>query len=230
VAGRLRIAPQEIWTGGETLSPAVRRLVCEAFGCRVVDSYGASEFLALASECRCGGLHLNSDWAILESVNDRGEAVPPGEIGSTTLLTNLANHVQPLIRYDLGDRVRLHAEACACGSHLPRIAVYGRVDDTLRLTAVDGRLLSVPPLAISTVLEEEAGLFDFQLVQQGPRDLMLSTGLCGDAARSELRQAREALAAFLVGQGAAGLHIHCRCNDPVHHGRSGKAQRIVALT
>ena len=227
--GRLRIAPREVWTGGETLSPAVRRFVHAAFGCPVADSYGASEFLSLASECRSGGLHLNSDWAILEAVDDRGQPVPAGETGSSTLLTNLANHVQPLIRYDLGDRVRLHAQPCDCGSPLPRIDVQGRADDTLQLTAADGHAVFVLPLAISTVLEEEAGLFDFQLVQQGPRELVLSTGMGGDTARSELRRAREALGAFLARQGAAGLRIRCRCNDPVHHGRSGKTQRIVAM-
>ena len=41
----------------------------------------------------------------------RADAVPPGDAGATTLLTNLANHVQPLIRYDLGDRVTVHADA-----------------------------------------------------------------------------------------------------------------------
>ena len=54
LAGRLTIAPQEIWTGGETLSTAMRRFVADAFRCPVVNSYGASEFLTLACECRCG--------------------------------------------------------------------------------------------------------------------------------------------------------------------------------
>ena len=83
LAGRLEIAPQEIWTGGETLSPAMRRCVQKAVDCPVVNSYGASEFLSLESECDRGCLHLNSDWAILESVDDRGHAVAAGEAGAT---------------------------------------------------------------------------------------------------------------------------------------------------
>lgn len=228
LAGRLEIAPQEIWTGGETLSPAMRRCVQKAFGCPVVNSYGASEFLSLASECDRGCLHLNSDWAILESVDDRGRAVPAGEAGATALLTNLANHLQPLIRYDLGDCLTLHSRGCACGSHLPVIEVQGRGDDTLRLGRPGAQAVRVLPLALSTVLEDDAGLFDFQLVQQGPCELLLSTGLRGQAGSSALRRARAILAAFLTRQGAAGVHIHCRSGQPGRRGRSGKVQRVIA--
>jgi phenylacetate-coenzyme A ligase PaaK-like adenylate-forming protein len=229
LAGRLRIEPREIWTGGETFSPAMRRFVQATFCCPVADSYGASEFLSLASECRLGNLHLNSDWAILESVDKRGRAVPPGVTGATTLLTNLANHVQPLIRYDLGDRVTLHSQACACGSHLPRIDVQGRTDDTLHLRTARGDSVSVVPLALSTVLEDEAGLFDFQLLQRGPRELLLRTGMNGPQADAALQRARRMLGEFLTRQGAAGLRIRCRCGEPARTGRTGKIKRIVAV-
>ena len=61
--------------------------------------------------------------AILQPVDAQHRPVPVGETGFTTLLTNLANRVQPLIRYDLGDRVRFAPEACECGSALPVMAV-----------------------------------------------------------------------------------------------------------
>ena len=228
LAGRLKVAPQAMWTDGETLSPAMRAFVKQAFGCPVVDSYGASEFLSLASECLHGCLHLNSDWVILESVDDRGHPVPAGKAGATTLLTNLANHVQPLIRYDLGDCLTLHASVCACGSHLPAIEVQGRSDDTLRLGRPGAQAVRVLPLALSTVLEDEAGLFDFQLVQKGPCELLLSTGLRGQAGSSALRRARTVLAAFLAQQGAASVQIRCRSGQPGRRGRSGKVQRVIA--
>ena len=228
LAGRLEPAPREMWTGGETLTPAMRRFVQQAFGCPVTNSYGASESLSLASECHCGCLHLNSDWAILESVDDRGLALPVDEAGATTLLTNLANHLRPLIRYDLGDSVTLHSKACACGSHLPVIEVRGRSDDTLRLGTPGAQAVRVLPLALSTVLEEDAGLFDFQLVQQGPCELLLRTGMRGEAANGVLCRARAALEAFLAQQGVADVHIHCCSGQPGRRGRSGKVQRVVA--
>ncbi|WP_259652079.1 transposase [Variovorax sp. UMC13] len=77
-AGRLKAAPREICTGGETLSAAGRAFVLQAFGCPVANSFGASEFLSLAFECPRGRLHLNSDWAILEAVDAHGRVLPPG--------------------------------------------------------------------------------------------------------------------------------------------------------
>jgi hypothetical protein len=71
-AGRLRFAPAEVWTGRETLSAAMRAYIADVFGCVVVNRHGASEFLTLACECRCGCLHLNSDWAVLEAVDADG--------------------------------------------------------------------------------------------------------------------------------------------------------------
>lgn len=225
--GRLQLAPREIWTGGETLGPAARAFVQRSFGCPVANSYGASEFLALASECRQGRLHLNSDWVLLEPVDAQGRPVPPGQFGHTTLLTNLANHLQPLIRYDLGDRCALPAARCGCGSALPLIEVQGRCDDLLRLGPDGPRQVAVAPLAVSTVLEEQAGLYDFQLVQQGPRTLQLSTAAEGPGAEATLARGREQLLAFLRQQGASGLRLRCVAGCAPQRGRSGKAQRVV---
>jgi phenylacetate-coenzyme A ligase PaaK-like adenylate-forming protein len=206
----------------------MRRFVQQAFGCPVANSYGASEFLALASECGQGGLHLNADWVVLEPVDEQGRPVPPGRPGRTTLLTNLANRVQPLIRYDLGDRVTLLPQACACGSALPLIEVQGRCDDSLRLGAAT-EPVRVLPLALSTVLEDEAGLYDFQLVQRGPCDLQLNTALRGREASEALRRGSQALSGYLAQLGAPQVRIRCRSGQPPHPGRSGKLQRVVGL-
>jgi len=228
-AGRLRVAPQEVWTGGEALTPAVRRFVAQSFHCAVSNSYGASEFLALAAECRCGAMHLNSDWAIVESVDAQGRAVAAGETGCKTLLTNLANHVQPLIRYELGDRITFAAQPCGCGSPLPTIEVEGRIDDALLLRDDSGRAVRLLPLALTTVLEDEAGVFDFQLVQQSANSLMLRVAANGDAGRRTLHTARDALAAYLRRQGLGEVKLQAHCGARSECGRSGKVQRVVAL-
>lgn len=227
-AGRLKLQLSSVWTGGETLTPAVRRLVQASFGgARVINSYGASEFLTLACECSRGAMHLNADWAILEPVDTQYQPVEPGRFGSTTLLTNLANHLQPLIRYDIGDRVRFDPRPCGCGSSLPVIEVEGRTDDSLLLHDDAGHCVRLQPLALVTVLENEADLFDFQLVQCGDDRIRVDVCQRGEAGRRQLRRARHALGAYLRQQGLARVRLSGRCGIATHHGASGKVQRVV---
>jgi phenylacetate-CoA ligase len=219
----LKIAPHAVWTGGETLTPATRRALGERFHAPVRDSYGASECFLIANECRCGHLHLNADWVILEPVDERGQAVPPGEFGETTLLTNLSNHVQPIIRYDLGDRVRFVPGVCACGSSLPVIDVEGRADDVLTLEDAQGHAVHLAPLALTTVLEDEAGVFDFQLAQRGPHALRLD--VFGGAPS---KGAGDALRGFLREQGLGSTRVQCHSDGhSAERGRSGKQRRVV---
>lgn len=228
-AGRLRASPREIWTGGETLDAAVRARLVRAFDAPVHDAYGCSECLALASSCRLGRLHLNADWAILESVDDDYRPVPDGTAGTRTLLTNLANLVQPVIRLDLGDQVTMDARPCACGRAGPTLTVRGRVDDTLRLRPGRSPVL-VSPLALCTVLEDDCGLYEFQVCQSGPEalELRVREGAAVDAQR--LRGAAETLAHFLAAQGAPGVIVGTRRVRELAHGRSGKVARVVAAT
>ena len=160
--GNLHVNPQHVWTGGETLSKAVRGHLELALGVTVRNSYGASEFLSIAWECAHGRLHVNSDWVILEPVDERRRPTPPGKLSDSTLLTNLANTVQPLIRYDIGDQIIVQPQPCTCGSALPVIDVAGRHDDSLKFHGLDGKSVTLLPLALTTVLEEQAGIFNFR--------------------------------------------------------------------
>jgi phenylacetate-CoA ligase len=230
-AGRLHIAPSEVWTGGETLGPAARAEIAQAFGATVRDSYGASEFLPIAWECAQGALHVNADWVVLEPVDAQGRAVPPGVRSHTTLLTNLANHVQPLIRVDLGDQTRWRPGPCRCGSALPVIEVHGRCDDLLRLPGRAGGTVALLPLALSTVLEDEAGVFDFLLEQTGASTLRLHVATGGGLGQDAVRRAGRVLRDFAARQGVTGLRLRveaCAQLPLARRGRSGKLQRIVA--
>jgi len=141
------------------------------------------------------------------------------------LLTNLANHVQPIVRYDLGDSVLVHRHPCPCGSPLPVIDVQGRCDDMLVLRAAhDGAPVRLLPLALTTVLEDDAGVFDFQLVQVAPDALRLNVGV-GEAA-----MAQAALLAFLREQGLAHVRVSASRGGERVRGRTGKLQRVVGTT
>lgn len=221
--GVLHARPQEVWTGGETLTPAMRRRIERGLGAAVRNSYGASEFLPIAWECGHGRLHVNADWVILEPVDAQGRTVPPGRLSHSTLLTNLANAVQPLVRYDLGDEVRWLPDGCPCGSPLPTIEVCGRRDDALQLRADDGHRVTLLPLALTTLLEDEAGAFDFELRQTGDAALCLSLGPSAERTREDCRRV---LQRFAHEQGVEHLRLTVRRAPPAL-GRSGKHPRIV---
>ena len=226
--GALRVPLQELWTGGETLSPAVRMRLESVFGCPLRNSYGASEFLPIAWECGHGRLHVNADWVILEPVDALWRAVPPGQRSHTTLLTNLANHVQPLIRYDLGDQLTVSPAPCGCGCTLPVVDVLGRRDDVITMPGRDGRPVTLLPLALTTVLEDDAGVFDFQLEQEDAHTLLLRLhGTEIGSGRTE--RCRRALQAYGECQGLAPFHLRVLEGAPHRRGRSGKVQRVLAM-
>ena len=226
--GKLRIQPREVWTGGETLRPAVRQRIESTMGCTVRNSYGASEFLTMGWECACGHLHVNADWVILEPVDEQHRPVPDGTPSYTTLLTHLGNAVQPLIRYDLGDQITVHPDRCACGSALPVMEVQGRCDDALVMAGQDGQPVTLLPLALTTVLEDQAGVFDFQLRQQDGHTLVLRLALMGDEAIAAMARCRTALQAYAAAQGVRPFLLLEELGQAVPRGRSGKACRVIA--
>ncbi len=130
-----------IATGGHFLSvTASTRELREVYGC--------TETGYAASSCPGGWLHLLDDWVILEPVDAQHRPVPPGVVSHTVLMTDLANRVQPIIRYDVGDRVLMRPGPCACGNPSPALHVEGRASDVLTFPTArgDGRV-AVPPLA-----------------------------------------------------------------------------------
>ncbi|MGE5221344.1 MAG: phenylacetate--CoA ligase family protein [Omnitrophica WOR_2 bacterium] len=174
VEGRLRIHPVVLVTASEWLEPAIQDQIEEAFNpARLFDIYGASEFPYIAFQCRRRWLHLNADWLVLEPVDVHYQPVAPGQPSHTVLLTNLANCVQPIIRYDLGDRVMLKPDPCPCGSLLPAIRVEGRKDDVLSFQTPGGKQVQLLPMAVETVIETTAGVGRYQLIQTGPSEVKI---------------------------------------------------------
>ena len=226
-AGRLAIRPAALWSGGEGLSLPARREIERVFGCPLQNEYGASECLTIAHACREGWLHVNADWAMLEPVDRNFRATRPGELSHTVLLTNLANAVQPVIRYDLGDSVRAKVGSCACGSPLPAIQVEGRSDDVIGLRARDGTRKQIVPLALTTIVEDAARVHRFQIVQSAADSLGLRL-MDADRARAGAA-ALSALRAFLERNGLSNVAIVLEPGEPQPQRRSGKLRQVVAL-
>ena len=228
VAGRLRIAPAIVWSGGEFLAPGARADLERAFDCPVLNEYGTSECMSIAFGCREGWLHVNADWVMLEPVDADYRPTPPGEISHTVLLTNLANRVQPVIRYDLGDAVIANPEPCRCGNPLPAIRVEGRREDVITMPAEDGRRIRLLPMALTTIVEEAAGVHRFQIVHSGATALTLRLDVAGtEHKEAAFRAAAHALHDHLARQGIPHAQIGLDECLPTTDRRSGKLRQVV---
>ena len=124
-AGRLHLSPVLIALSAEGLAEDEYARIAKAFGATVGNSYAATECTFLSYGCGEGWLHVNSDWVMLEAVDDQHQPVPAGTKSHTVLITNLANRVQPVIRYDLGDSVLLRPDPCPCGNPLVQAETSG---------------------------------------------------------------------------------------------------------
>lgn len=229
-AGRLRIRPVLAISSGESLSDSGLARIESVLGCHVTSRYLSSEVPALTSRCRWGSYHVNADWYILEPVDEEYRPVPAGVTSHTVLVTNLANRVQPLIRYDLGDRVELAADPCPCGSPFPVVTVEGRAGDLLSFQAPDqapdGAPVTVLPLALGTVIEETAGVRRFQAIRTGPGALSVRLELRPGADLAEVRGAVAArLATFFAAQGCGSIDVQFAQEQP-RPDRSGKFRQV----
>jgi phenylacetate-coenzyme A ligase PaaK-like adenylate-forming protein len=228
-AGRLSIAPVLMGCVGERLTPAARHEIWSGFGCTVRDSYGSSEAGAIAFECRRGWLHVNSDWVVLEPIDVDGRPCLPGTISHSVLVTNLANFVQPIIRYDLGDSITLRPTACECGSSLPAIRAQGRTNDILSLRTSTGQVVRLAPLAVATVVEETPGVDRFQVVQVDPCILQVRLVPSTGSDRGEVwKRVSSALERFLGSQGLDAVQLMLAAEAPSHD-RSGKFRQVLRL-
>ena len=225
--GRLRIQPALLFSTAESLARPMHTRIEQALGCPVMEGYGASETAAIAFECRQKRLHVNADWVILEPVDEAYQPVPPGQPSHTVLVTNLANRVQPVIRYDLGDSVTVLPEHCPCGSPLPVIRVEGRTDHILGFPLADGQTIHLLPLALSTVVEETPGVRRCQLIQTGPATLTVRLEAVMAGQTDAVWQVVEPrLHTYLSTQGLASVTIERASEPPQRDPRSGKFRHV----
>jgi phenylacetate-CoA ligase len=222
-SGRLRIAPRLVTSGSELLTADMARRIEAAFGTTAFDFYSATEGLWAAQCPEHAGFHVFEELAIVENVDADNQPVPAGEPGARVLLTNLANRVQPLIRYEIPDVVTIDPEPCPCGRTLKRLGtVHGRSDDVLSLRGV-----TVHPLQFAE-LTANPDIREFQVVQHGDR-LTLNVVLGEHAAAAQTtRRVHDQLATRLRALGLTDLHIDVETYATIERPASGKLRLVVA--
>ncbi len=223
-AGRLTISPRRIVATSDPLLPEIREGAREVWGAPIANQWGTSEGGILALGCYQGeGMHLAEDLVIVEPVDERGDPVPPGTESAKVLLTNLFNPLQPLIRYELTDRVTLLDEPCACGSAHRRIAdIQGRFEDSFRYPGG----VRVHPLSFATVLRHDARVIEYQVRQtsRGAEVLVRTQGA------ADLEKLERGLEAELARVGVRDPWVTARAVDAIPRAGIGKLKRFVPLS
>jgi phenylacetate-CoA ligase len=80
------------------------------------------------------------------------------------------------------------------------------------------------------VLEDDAGVFDFQLLQRDDHTVTLRLGADVAAGRGgPVQRCRNVLRAFAQAQGTVPLTVLHEAGVPPARGRSGKVQRVLGL-
>ena len=158
----IRLPPPEFVTlTYETTTRAMRRDIGRALDAPLFQLYGATEAGVLFMECELGLVHPNQNHSHVDLV-----PMPGSERLARVLVTTLGRPWMPLLRYDIGDVVRLaESRVCACGlqSDGPLLErVEGRLSDC---TEVNGATITPLMLddAIHAALGPEATIEQWQL-------------------------------------------------------------------
>ena len=228
-AGRLRIKPVLVMLAAEGLPSGEYDRITHAFGAKVGHSYAANECPFLSYNCPDGWLHVNNDWAVLEPVDADHRPTPAGEQSHTVLISNLANRIQPILRYDLGDSVLARPDPCPCGNPLPAIRVKGRAADLLTFSSGNGQQISIAPLALATLAEATPGVDRFQIIQPTPNSLRLRLQTAADAEPATVRRELHTRITRLLTDHELG-HISLDHDDePPRLSSGGKHRAIIPL-
>jgi len=124
---------RQIRTISEMIKPGLYKLCEKAFGINdIVDTYSSREIGYIAFQCPKGSYHIQSENALVEVINEKGEPCSPGEIGRV-VVTDLHNFSMPLLRYEILDYAEV-GEPCSCKRGLPTLRrIVGRQRNMLKL-------------------------------------------------------------------------------------------------
>jgi|GEM_PF-3934461 len=124
-----------IETTGAKIYDDEKKIIEETLDTILIDQYGCREFWNIAYECKCGNLHVNNDYLIVDLVDENGEILnKPGEFGDI-VVTNLTNRLNPFVKYLIGDQGRMYESNCSCGCTAPILVLEeGRKTEKLSNT------------------------------------------------------------------------------------------------
>jgi len=103
---------KKLLVAAEPLSPVKREKLERAWGAEVFDHFGMTEAAIVSGEgLDHNGLHAFTDLWHLEVLDDKGEPVREGEVGSLLVTALWSNTMTPFLRWSSGDLVSISPSA-----------------------------------------------------------------------------------------------------------------------
>jgi len=221
--GRLHLSLKHLATSAEMLSEENFHLLREAFQCPVANNYCMTEGGEIAMTHNCPHLHINDDWVIVEPIDKDGNLITdPDQWSDAILVTDLSNFVQPIIRYRVGDVVRVRPSTYDC-SPLPILQIQGRSFDNYTIC---GQTFNV--VGIFAKAEVWPDLQRFQFVQTDDSTIQVR-GVCKTSPAEVLPSLCERLKAFLAEEGCPDARFTWSAEPLIHNERGGKIPLYVKL-
>jgi phenylacetate-CoA ligase len=116
----LPVKPRALVSTAVALTPAVRKLLEDAYRCPVIDTYSLNETGLVSYACPQGFHHVLPHDLHVELLGPGGRPVEAGARGEI-VVSGGRNPFLPLLRYRTGDWARMEHEPCACGDAAPRL-------------------------------------------------------------------------------------------------------------
>lgn len=120
-----RVPVRAVVAIGEPTAHRLRDIVRQGWGAAVTSFYGATEAGGIGAECQAeDGHHVDPRHTILTVTSGRRAG---DELSGELLITVPWQRTHPVIKYSLGDLVRLSLTPCACGDPRPRVWIRRRI-------------------------------------------------------------------------------------------------------
>ena len=184
--------PRAVWYSSEPMFEHQRDVVNRAFRAPIVGLYGSAERVVSAAQCEKGCYHLSLVDGFVEGQFGRLKTREPAAV------TTIMNRVMPLIRFELGDDIRMDPEAsCECGRTLPIMEpVITKKEDWVETPS--GRRVSSSIL--TWAFKDLSGVRRSQIIQADARTIEVHVDADEEAFATASDALRESLDGMLFGE------------------------------
>lgn len=118
---------------GEAMHPELKREIEAVWGCKVYSFYGTTELGGMGGECSCSsGCHF--DPSLICPTLENYHEIEPGIFEGEGFFSTFHFRNQSVVKYRVGDIVRLDINPCPCGETTPRLRFIERTSDSFIIT------------------------------------------------------------------------------------------------